>query len=586
MPVQSQKPLIPIILEGKKISKGLAAGITFWHKEEQENDDLPKTTSAQHEIQRLHKAIQSLQKEIEQILAHEQLHLPNDVKEIITAYSFLAKDPSWQRQLETFIQQDLSCEQAIKQTLEKFQDKFSAYPFWQQRFHDLKDISQQLKKHLKRFQEKKINTKADLIIVAKNIGVSDLLSYMPYNLKGLVLEESGSATSHAMILACSLGIPIISGILDIFEKIDHDIPVVIDGNTGAVHMHPTQTFLDAVYKRSKNGKVVSGIFQSQATEPLLSLDGIPIHLDINVNFDDDLFVLNEPFVDGVGLFRTELPFMISGGNPTVQMQAEFYKKIFNLCQKHPVIVRTLDVAPDKLWHHTDVSKNIKSNRVTRLWLAQPELLQNQIQAILKAHQECDYPDQTLFIMLPMITDLGEFQQLKNMVFLEIEKMETTLKRPKHVKVGSMIEVPSVLFFLDAFFQEVDFASIGTNDLFQFIHAIDREHAHQHDYDALSPLFVKILKNIIDTAKKHHKEISVCGEIASRPLEAMALLGLGLNKISVSPTAIYAIAAMVRSLPLQQLRNYVINCLQVINTEKTLRHQMLDFAKENNVFMES
>jgi phosphotransferase system enzyme I (PtsP) len=575
---------IPIILEGQKISKGLAVGVTFLHKDSGWRIGSSDVISSHTEMERLNHGLQSLQKEIDGILYGDLPQFASDVRDIITAYSFLAKDPSWQRQLEMFIGQGHSCEQAIHETLNKFQDKFSAYPFWQQRFHDLKDISQQLGKHLGHSFSEKVEGREDLIVVAKTLGVADLLAYTRHNIKGLIVEEM-APTSHAMILACSLGIPIIGGIPKVFEKIDDETPVILDANAGTVHLRPTHTLLHRARERLEGGQQAPmTVFQEEATETLSSRDEIPVELHINVNLAEDLFILNEPFVTGVGLLRTELPFIISNDHPSIDVQREFYTRIFNLAKKRPIIVRTLDMAPDKLlpgMNTNQKAKNIKSNRVVRLLLDQPELIQNQIRAIFQAHAECDYKTQPLWIMLPMIAEVGEFKAIKKLIHKEIEHQKNKGEQVPNVKIGSMIEVPSILFQLDDFFDCVDFASVGTNDLLQFLYAIDREHMHQHTYDALSPLFLGILKTIISKAHEYGKELSVCGEIASHPLEAMVLLGLGLQKLSVSPTSVYEIEAMIRSLPLGSLRHYVDECLQ--GGVPISRDLMTDFARQNAVF---
>jgi phosphotransferase system enzyme I (PtsP) len=582
---------IPLILEGQKISKGLALGVTFLHRDEEWKANPEGAASLEAELARLHQALQALQKEIEGILHGDIPQFATDARDIITAYSFLAKDPSWRRQLEFFIQQGHCCEQAVSETLDRFQDKFSAYPFWQQRFHDLKDISQQLRKHLGHSFSEKIDETKDLIVVAKMLSVADLLLYMRYNIKGLILEDV-APTSHAMILACSLGIPIIGGISKIFEKIDNDTPVIVDANAGTIHLRPTHTLLHRVRERLDSGKQAPMcVSKDQATEPLLSADKISIELYINVNLAEDMFILNEPFIKGVGLFRTELPFMLSNDHPSIEIQQDFYTKIFNLSKKHPIIVRTLDVAPDKLIPGLSVSqknhaKNIKSNRVVRLLLDHPDLIQNQICAILQAHDMCDYPHQPLHIMLPMIAEIDEFSAIRNLIDREIKQQRKKGLKDFPIKIGSMIEVPSILFQLDVFFSRVDFASVGTNDLFQFLYAIDREHMHQHSYDVLSPLFLGIMKNLISTAKKYGKELSVCGEIASRPLEAMVLLGLGLEKLSVSPANVYAVAGMIRSLPLEKFRSYLSEVAYLAPCASTVRDLVLSFVQKNGVFIEA
>lgn len=591
---------IPLLIQGAGLSFGLGLGYAFWHHLEH-TPLRKKETTARREKSRLTKAFLGLQKEIDDLFSSAADALSRESAQILEIYRHLAADKGWKRRLFKEIDNDILAEDAIQTILSQFKKIYQSNPFWKTRLHDLEDLSARLQKHLVQKKSKNLlsDTPQPLIVIAKSLGVADLLEYHNKNLKGIILTETNES-SHMIILARSLGIPVVEGDENVLTKILNNHPLLVDGKAGHIH---TQSFdnLVKIFNEKTDTHALKSSFKSKHYKNLTTLDGIKIDLYINANLTEDLVNLDQGIIKGVGLYRTEIAFMKRDTVPSVETQTNLYRQILDAAGEKPVLFRTLDIGGDKIIpqfqgtkdpHRT---KTIQNWRAIRLTLDKPMIMRQQLRALIKARTSSRFPDHPLFLMIPMLAEPSEFIATSQLIELELEREKRMGNPvPKEVKVGAMIEIPALVHQLSYLAPFVDFLTIGSNDLFQFFYAIDRDHLQVFQrYDVLSPAFLMFLKNIHEQVELYNIPLSLCGEMASQPLEAMALLGLGLRKLSVSPGSIEPIRKMISSLNLAKFTPYLSAiCQQTVasttltemrfGASTSLRQKLKNYAIDHNV----
>lgn len=594
------KTFTPLLIQGMGLSVGLGLGYAHWHQ----IADIPfykKETSAKREKSRLNKAFIALQKEIDTLFATAADTLTHESVQILEIYRHLAADKGWKRRLFNEIDKDVLAEDAIQNTLKLFKKAYELSSFWQTRFHDLEDLSGRLLKHLKQKNLKNIssNISKPLIVIAKSLGVADLLEYHNKNLKGVVLIKTNES-SHMIILARSLGIPVVEANENLFHNIFNNQPILVDGKTGHIYIQSFDN-LTKIYNEKTENKVIKASFKSQQCKNLTTLDGVEIDLYINANLTEDLVNLDQGIIKGVGLYRTEIAFMRRDTVPSVETQTNLYRQILDAAGEKPVLFRTLDIGGDKIIPQFQSSKashqtkTIHNWRAIRLTLDKPMIMRQQLRALIKARTSSRFPEHPLYLMIPMLAEPSEFIATNQLIEIEIEREKRMGNPvPKEVKVGAMIEIPALVHQLSYLAPFVDFLTIGSNDLFQFFYAIDRDHLQAFQrYDVLSPAFLMFLKNIHEQVEIYNIPLSLCGEMASHPLEAMALLGLGLRKLSVIPSSINSIRKMVSSLDLGKFKTYLSAiCQQTVasttlaemrfGASTSLRQKLKNYALDHNV----
>jgi phosphotransferase system enzyme I (PtsP) len=388
-----------------------------------------------------------------------------------------------------------------------------------------------------------------------------MMQFDQANLVAMIVEDN-SFLSHGMIIARSRGIPVVGGVIELKKFINNQDELLVDGDLGRIYVRPLSTVI-ANYDTSKRPQF-SKPSDSTNNGTVISRDGTPVHLLINANLSEDLECLERSTIKGVGLYRTEIPFMMSERWPDVETQTRLYLQVMNKAKKKSVVFRALDVGGDKTFQslHKSFKNTQKGWRNSRFTLQRPSLIRLQLRAMIRARASCDYPDFPLHIMFPMISEAQEMRFVRALIQKELDREKNLGHEvPKIIRIGAMIEVPSVLFQLNQFLDLVDFISIGSNDLFQFFYAIDRADAvMSRRYDFLSKAFMQMLKTIIDQANAKNVSVSLCGEMASRPLEAMALLGIGLRHFSINPNSVEAIENMVQSLDIWSIQDCMSDCL--------------------------
>jgi phosphotransferase system enzyme I (PtsP) len=391
---------------------------------------------------------------------------------------------------------------------------------------------------------------SDAILVARNLGPAELLEYDRRKLKGVILEE-GSLTAHVTIVARAMGVPMLGRVRDLRRMIGEGDYVLLDGGDAAVFARPTPKIEEAFDAKLVVTQKRRAEFAAMRDKPPITLDGRRITVMVNAGLRDDVAAIRATGADGIGLFRTEFQFLVSATLPRRESQQRLYKSVLDDAGDKPVIFRTVDIGGDKALPYLNTSDDGRQEenpamgwRALRLSLDRTALMKSQARALLEAA-----PGRELNVMFPMISEPWEFDEAKALIE-EQWRWLADQKRPlpSHINYGAMLEVPSLAETLDILLPKIDFLSIGTNDLTQFLFAADRAHPKLAErYDWLSPAILRFLRRIVIACRQHNVPVGVCGEMGGRTLEAMALIGIGVERLSITPVAVGAIKAMIRSL---------------------------------------
>jgi phosphotransferase system, enzyme I, PtsP len=546
----------PISLSGLSFNEGVGLGHVVLH----EHRVIVKNLFAEDtdkELERLGNSIGSLRLSIDDMLERREVAMEGEHRAVLEAYRMFAHDRGWVRRLEEAIRNGLTAEAAVEkvQSDTRARMQHMTDPYLKDRLSDFDDLANRL---LRQIMGQDVSTLGesmpkDAIILARNMGAAELLDYPREKLRGLVIEE-GAITSHVVIVAKAMRIPVVGQVKGAVALAENGDSIIIDGEDGKVHLRP-QVDVELAYaekvrfraKRQEMYRELIGI-------PSISKDGVKVDLLMNAGLMVDLPQLEESGAAGIGLFRTELQFMVAANFPKVEAQEELYRSVLDAAGKLPVTFRTLDIGGDKaLPYFKDVP--VEENpamgwRAIRMSLDRPGLLRTQIRALLKAAG-----GRELRIMLPMVTEVSELVQARDLIDREIKHLSKFAHQlPRSFKLGAMLEVPSLLFQLDELFKYVDFVSVGSNDLFQFFMAVDRGAAHLSDrFDPMTPSFLRALRAIAQAADKAGKLVTLCGELAGKPLTAMALTAIGFRSLSMSAAAVGPVKAMLLGLDIEQLR---------------------------------
>lgn len=571
----------PQHLAGQAHADGLAIGHAVLHQPRVEvihliADDIDL------ELGRLEKGLEALQTSVDDLLQAADQHLIGEPKDVLEAYRMFAHDRGWRDRMREAVMDGVTAEGAVERLQIETRARLASSPdpYLRERMHDFDDLANRLLRHLMGYAMIP-KLRKNSIVVARLLGPAELLEYDRSKLIGLVLEE-GSMTSHVAIVAKALEIPLVGRVDAVVDRVEPDDTVIVDGESGEVHLRPTPDVLDA-YRHKQDLRVErEARYDADRHLEAVSFDGVEVDLNINAGLLVDLPHLDETAAHGIGLFRTELQFMIGARMPRLGEQTEFYKSVLDTAGERPVVFRTVDLGSDKVlpYLETEFEENPALGfRAIRLALARPGLLRYQIRALLAAGA-----GRTLSVMFPMISEVAEFEEARALVDKEIarlEKLGRTL--PSKIEIGSMLEVPALAFQLEPLFEKADFISIGSNDLLQFLFATDRANPQVAErYDRLSPPVLSFLSQVVEQAEKSGVSLSLCGEMAGDPLEAMALIGLGFRKISMTPASVGPVKAMLRSLNVADLEKLLKGLKN--RGDHSVREDFRAFAEANNVVL--
>lgn len=570
-------------LSGLKFAPGLARGIAVMHRKRIE----VKITVAEdptHEVERLQKALEGLQVSIEELIKKTGLEENSEQHDIMESYQMFARDKGWIKQIVDAIHTGLTAESAVRKAQEEMAQRMHQVQseYIRDRLHDLEDVSNRLLQELVGVKEGApghSDLPARFILVANALGPAELLEYGRKKLKGLILEE-GSATSHIVIIARAMEIPVVGRIADAMELIQSGDPVIVDGDNGEVFIRPSEEIERTVAESLRAMRTRKQAYAAQHDLPPVTKDNVRISLNINAGLFVDARHLQAADVDGIGLYRTELPYLMASSMPDVKAQTKAYAKILRLAGDKRVIFRTFDIGGDKQLPYFPIEGEENPAlgwRATRIGLDRPAILRRQLRALIHASAE-----RQLDVMFPFITQVYEFDEARKLLNMEIERArQEGFSPPKKIRIGTMIEVPALLWQMPALLKRVDFVSIGSNDLLQFIFACDRASQRMSDrYDTLSPEVLRIVSDIVKACNEVGVEVGFCGEMARKPIEAMALIGAGLRSFSMPPSGVGAVKAMLRSVDVKHLQQFVQQLLG--SSESSARRQLEEYAKDHNV----
>jgi phosphotransferase system enzyme I (PtsP) len=535
------------------------------------------------ERRRLQQAIEELTGQIDDMMERGDLARAGEHHEVLEAFRMFAHDHGWRRRLDEALATGLTAEAAVQRVRNDTRARMLRMPDprFRDRLHDIDDLSNRLLRFLSGGTETAAtgSLPEDAIVIARTMGPAELLDYDRQRLRGLVLEEGG-VNSHVAIVARALGIAAITQCKGVLEAVEQGDAAIVDAQGGELHLRPTQEVISAYSDKVRFQARKQAQYAALRNVPAMTLDDQRVGLHINAGLLFDLPHLDQSGADGIGLFRTELQFMISSTFPRLDQQTRLYKSILDSAGKRPVVFRSLDVGGDKVipYFRAGAEENPALGwRAIRMALDRPALFRTQIRALLRAAQ-----GRELRVMLPMISDVSEFETARGLIDREL----TILKKhgrtePTKLMVGAMIEVPALLWQLDSLLPLADFVSVGSNDLVQFLFAADRGNDRVSGrFDALSPAALRAFRQIVLAADRHGTPLTLCGEMAGRPLEAMALVGLGFRSISMAPASVVPVKAMVLSLDAENLRRRLDTLLEERKT--SLREDLKRFAAETGV----
>ncbi|OHV86321.1 phosphoenolpyruvate--protein phosphotransferase [Mesorhizobium sp. ORS 3428] len=575
----------PASFTGLSFNEGVGLGHVVLHEPRIVVTNLFNEDS-EEEVRRLDRSLGSLRLSIDDMLERRDVAFEGEHREVLEAYRMFANDRGWVRRLEEAIRNGLTAEAAV----EKVQSDMRARmlhmtdPYLRERMSDFDDLANRLLRQLmgRGPEDVAASLPKDAIIVARSMGAAELLDYPRDKLRGLVLED-GAATSHVVIVARAMGIPVAGQVKGAVSMAENGDAIIVDGDEGSIHLRP-QPDLEAAYAEKVRFRARrQEIYRELRKKPSLTKDGVHVDLLMNAGLAVDLPQLSESGAAGIGLFRTELQFMVASTFPRAEAQERLYRDVLDAARGKPVTFRTIDIGGDKVLPYFKGAVQEENPalgwRAIRLTLDRPGLLRTQIRALLKACGGLE-----LKLMLPMVTELSEIAQAREIIDREVRHLSRFAHHlPTSLKLGAMLEVPSLLFQLDELMKAVDFVSVGSNDLFQFMMAVDRGNTQLADrFDTLSAPFLRVLKTIADAGVRNHTPVTLCGELAGKPISAMALIGLGFRSISMSPASIGPVKAMLTELPLQELEDFFKDNLMAPAQGTPMRALLQAFADDRSI----
>ena len=575
----------PASFAGQSFNEGVGLGHVVLHEPRIVvtnlfNEDIDE------ELRRLEGALGSLRVSIDDMMSRREVAFEGEPRAVLEANRMFAHDRGWVRRLEEAVRNGLSAEASVEKVQSDMRARMShmSDPYLRERMSDFDDLANRLLRQLLgRGPEEVAKTlPKDAIIVARSMGAAELLDYPRDHLRGLVLED-GSITSHVVIVARAMNIPVAGQVKGAVSMAENGDAVIVDGEDGRVHLRP-QPDVEAAYAEKVRFRARrQQLYRELREKPSVSKDGVHVDLMMNAGLAVDLPQLADAGAAGIGLFRTELQFMVAATFPRAEAQERLYREVLEAANGKPVTFRTIDIGGDKVLPYfrglSQEENPALGWRAIRLTLDRPGLLRTQMRALLRAAG-----GRELRVMLPMVTELSEITQAREIIDREVKHLSRhAYQLPTTLKVGAMVEVPSLLWQLDELMKAVDFVSVGSNDLFQFVMATDRGNSALSDrFDPLSSPFLRVLKQIADAGARAGRPVTLCGELAGRTISAMALIGLGFRSISMSPASIGPVKAMLCETPVGELGELLAPALRDGMKGSEVRNKLQTFADRHGI----
>ncbi|MBP6031711.1 MAG: phosphoenolpyruvate--protein phosphotransferase [Sphingobium sp.] len=573
------------IVSGLQLVMGMARGQAVFH---QPRVTIEHTVAEDVEAERarVYSAFARMREQIDSLTGTSEFGVDGEHQEVIATYKMFAYDEGWSRRINEAIDSGLTAEAAIERVQQRTRMRMRQIddPLLQDRMHDLEDLSNRLLRIVsgQLGTAAQLGLRQDAILIARNLGPAELLEYDRRRLKGVILEE-GSLTAHVIIVARAMGVPVLGRVRDVRHIINDGDLILMDVTGNRLFIRPSPDMEEAFDSKLQLGQKRRAKFAEMRDQPAVTKDGVKIELMVNAGLRDDVGALDVTGADGIGLFRTEFQFLVSATMPQRERQQRLYRDVMDAAGERPVIFRTLDIGGDKALPYLQnddgmVEENPAMGwRAMRLSLERDGLMKAQARALLEAAA-----GRTLHVMFPMISEPWEFDAAR--VIFEHQRQWLVERRkmlPSCIKYGAMLEVPALAEVLDILLPKLDFLSIGTNDLTQFLFAADRAHPKLAErYDWLSVAILRFLNRIVQACDTAAVPVGVCGEMGGRTLEAMALVGLGIRRLSITPASVGPVKAMIRSLDLSPLREAVQRMLVQAPTD--MRLALRDYAAQAQV----
>ncbi|MEG3160362.1 phosphoenolpyruvate--protein phosphotransferase [Sphingomonas sp. LB2R24] len=571
-------------IPGQKLVDGMGAGFAVYHQPRIhiEHTVAEDTDAERH---RVYAAFDKMREGIDRMTREAEFGVGGEHVEVLQTYKMFAYDEGWARRINEAIDSGLTAEAAIERVQQRTRQRMRQIddPLLADRMHDLEDLSNRLLRIVsgQMGTAAQLGLRQDTILIARNLGPAELLEYDKRRLKGVILEE-GSLTAHVTIVARAMGVPVLGRVRDIRRLVAEGDMLLLDSAESNVFARPSAAMEEAFEARLAMRQKRKAAFAALRDVPPITKDGHRLTLMVNAGLRDDVAALDVTGADGIGLFRTEFQFLVSATLPQRERQHRLYREVLDAAGDRPVIFRTVDIGGDKALPYLNKEDADEENpamgwRALRLGLERDGLMKVQARALLEAAA-----GRTLNVMFPMVSEPWEFDEARALFEAQRYWLEGRgRKLPLAIRYGAMLEVPALAEMLDVLLPRIEFLSIGTNDLTQFLFAADRANPKLAErYDWLSPSILRFIARLVPPTRDAKVDLAVCGEMGGRPLEAMALIGLGIERLSITPAAVGPIKAMTRSLDRAALTAYMTGLLA--NPPRDMRGALTAWATENGV----
>jgi phosphotransferase system enzyme I (PtsI) len=564
------------ILEGMGVSGGIAIGRAVCLETRGPEVFRLHIPEAQvdNEVARLREGVEHARGELKRLRCRAEEDLGNDLAAIFDAHILLLSDAKFLGRVEERIRaHQVNAEWAVHKTAEELDNRFSHMddPYIRERSEDLTDVSRHLLRSLQGIAHHDLELPSDIVIVADDLTPSDAIRLGRERVIGFAIE-TGGRTSHTTIIARSLNIPAVAGLVGVMGQLSDEAPVIVDGETGRLILHPTREVLRQYLR--KKAELERRDRDLLATRELAAetRDGVRIELMANIDLPEEVEEVPQFGAAGIGLYRSEFLYIEKSPQmPTEEEHVEIYRRMVESAAPNPAIIRTYDLGGRKLAREvmaTHEENPVLGLRGIRLTLARPEVFRRQIRALYRAGLYGD-----LWVMLPLVSTVEEVRQFRAFadgVMAEMEREGVPFRRD--IRLGVMIEVPAAAMIADILSREVDFFSIGTNDLIQYSLAVDRNNEHVASlYQPLHPAILRMLRFVIDSGRAAGIEVSLCGEMGADPRFALLLVGLGLRRISMSPRQIPEVKTWIREASAADLAELAVRCMEHSTAAEVQRH---------------
>ncbi|PKF61736.1 phosphoenolpyruvate-protein phosphotransferase PtsP [Psychromonas sp. psych-6C06] len=559
---EDQHPSSALHLQGSPASSGIAIAPAYVVRPILTLDEveIEKSHSPSKDILLFEMMLKKCRDEFSSMALTLKEQLSKEAFALFDIYSHVLKDKAFIDAIRLQInEQHLTASSAIKVVSESFIAQFEAMSdaYLRERASDIRDVAQRLLYHLTQQVDEHIKLPDKLILVANEVTLSMLASVPTEHLHGII-SVHGGVSSHVAILARALGVPAVMGVPLSLINLNQQM-LIIDGYAGAVVIFPTQPLIKHYQQLLAEEDELKLLVSGGEHKPALTVDGQKIDILLNTGLNANQHGAVEGQFDGIGLYRSELPFMLTNVFPTELEQVAIYQTLLTQYRTLPVTMRTLDIGGDKQLSYFPIVEDnpFLGWRGIRLTLDHPEIFLMQIRGMLSANLHT----QNLRIMLPMVSNIEEVVEAKLLIYQAWNEIKYELGLTPEAfpipPIGVMIEVPASIFIIKQLAQQVDFLSIGSNDLIQYLLAVDRNNSRVASlFDSYHPAVLQCLKMIIDNAQEGELEVSVCGELAGDPIGAMILLGLGYKKLSMNANNMGKIKYLINNVPMHELNNCI------------------------------